>query len=47
MFPEMQTHIQTGCNMATLLPDVLPVAFVHKCEKWMHIATRLSCARAA
>jgi len=47
MFLEMQTHIQTGCNMATLLPDVLPVASVHMCGKWMHIVTCLSCARAA
>lgn len=46
-FLEMRTHIQTGCNMATLLPDVLPVTFVHMCRKWKHIATRLSCARAA
>jgi len=44
---KMQTHIQTGFNMATLLPDVLPVAFVHMCGKWMHIATRLSSARVA
>ena len=54
MFQKMRTHIQTGCNMATLLPNMLPVAFVHMCEKRMHIATCLcvssepvrgSCAR--
>lgn len=46
-FLEMWTHIQTGCNMATPLPDVLPVAFVHMCGKWMQIAICLSCATAA
>jgi len=47
MFLEMRTHIQTGCNMATLLPDALPVAFVHMCRKSLHIATRLCYAKAA
>lgn len=47
MFLEMRTHIQTGCNMVTLLPNMLPVAFVHMCGKRMHTATCLSCGTAA
>ena len=47
MFPEMQTYIQTGPNMAALLWDVLPAAFVHMREKWLHTATCLLCARGA
>jgi len=47
MFQDMQTHIQTGCNKTTLLPNMLHVASVHMCGKRMYIATCLSCGSAA
>jgi len=46
-FPDLQTHIKVGCDVAALLLSVLSVAFVPMPRKWLHVGTCQFCSRAA